>query len=400
MWHNKRAGTDVSDNWQAPGTGSSNVLPGSWYRVGDRIYAVHRATGVAAPFLPLPRDIDGGFCDDSVPAFFLDSQLEGEDVGCTRAGTVEAECAGGLSIARWRDLALAGPPALQTPADFVATAVAAAVSVVDAATGAAVAEPPLAFTYYRTGVCYNAVRRVAMEVEYVFSEDQNKYETTAFRIVLHVGEVSATPVVQQHTIFWRPSGVSGTPVRRSGNPGYTRGVAIPTLPPPPAAGAPAGTPGSFGLPLGLACSAAATAAVPVDFLHDVVSTGCSVELSLAEFSALCVQGDVLEKHGGAAAATAVGRVAMYGNADPTVAADWTDVVARDVPPASGAGVYDSVMRSCTFRVGYDYTFIIRRTGKVYNPQVRLPFRFQPPPPPHYLSHFSFPPSHTTNTNVL
>ena len=346
-----------SERWATSGTGSTNIVPGYWYRVGDKVMAERgpETTDAAVPYLMLPENVDG-VCSDRVPAFFMENTLESKP--CTRVGDPETVCVEQLSIKKWQDLRISRP---KPPGDTDTTPVAAVVTIYDENGNVATVQQT---TQFQDGLCWYAVKRVAIEVTYRFlkPEQPQRYETASFTIALYLSAPAAVPFTQEHTIFWRPLSKTGTPEQRSGNPGYRRGYTIMGTT-SEGGEVPEAEASPFALPLGMNCID--TTDVPVKFLHNVVASGCYVELTYVQFRTLCGEGQLFAQY---APTQVTARVAKYGNSQRSNADDWVTIDQRSVPPV-GTSVINTEERTCIFHVGYDYTVVIRRMGKVYNPQV-------------------------------
>eukprot|EP01059_Diplonema_ambulator_P031952 TRINITY_DN603_c0_g3_i1.p1 TRINITY_DN603_c0_g3~~TRINITY_DN603_c0_g3_i1.p1 ORF type:complete len:572 (+),score=179.92 TRINITY_DN603_c0_g3_i1:40-1716(+) len=325
-------------NWVPPNGDGPNQLPGTWYRAGDVLNA-QQSDGVLFP-LPLPSDVNG-VCNDHTPAYFLLDNIEGTT--CTRTGSLETLCSWALSAAAW-DIKLDGNQELtytngQPPTEW------------DSA----------------SSTCTNAVLQVNMVVGYQVTADGGSGSTkiTSFKVALTLGSVTAAdlPLNQKHTITWLGPDDDKTtqPTLYSGNPGYKRGTPINAMQ--------GDVTTTFRLPMGYDCSS--TEDDEVRFLFNVVGTGCSVELDLQEFGELCQAGvkdpEVLINTKVQGWPNPV-RVATYGNSEPyaTTPGDWTQIEADSLVPNDASKL--ATNRQCKFMVGYDYTFVLRRMGRVYNPQ--------------------------------
>eukprot|EP01063_Lacrimia_lanifica_P020975 TRINITY_DN2822_c0_g4_i1.p1 TRINITY_DN2822_c0_g4~~TRINITY_DN2822_c0_g4_i1.p1 ORF type:complete len:606 (+),score=187.44 TRINITY_DN2822_c0_g4_i1:66-1883(+) len=352
-----------------------------WYRAGDRVVGLRR--GIMLPYLPMPTDA-GGRCRDDTPVYWMKNVWAG-DQQCTRRGSVEEVC-GLVNTRDWQDLRVARVPekilAELTPGALVGEAFAGEVRYVNAATGEPINGIPA--TEYRDSQCFNAVKRVDMAFR-VSYHDWIPPETSrpmfrelalkdlSFKLTVHVADtLDQTPFVQYFQATWtqREDGEANDaiPTPRAGNPGYRRGATLLTH----RLGADGSVPTSpFTLPLGSLCRGQFPATgQPVTFLYDVVSSGCMVEMDLAQFRSACGRGGtaLLDTFGPEKAVDGDNTTfAVYGNSVPGEEGDWMRVTPHVAPP-DGVGLFRPVQRSCVFLVGYDYTFVVRRIGKVYNPQ--------------------------------
>ncbi|KAJ9463534.1 hypothetical protein DIPPA_26845 [Diplonema papillatum] len=355
-------------DWVLPGAGGENQLPGTWYRVGDRVVAVQFTEGRIEPYLYLPQDVSG-VCNDQVPALFLESVLPDEPRLCTRTGVLADVCSAASSrsnvlISKWRSIGIAPPLSRgRVAASYLTDAVRGTLVIVDDETGVQLGDATETVYDAGSSVCANAVVNVTLDIGYRFLETNaaDRYVTESFVITVRVRNVATLPLTQQHSIIWRPFSQEGLPRARSGNPGYRRGTPIPAVDD----AAQPSAPYDFALPFGYRCQDAVNK--PVRFLHNVVSTGCTIELDFDQFRQRCVQEDVVQQSLPADLATPAG-VGIYGNSDSAIPSQWV-AVANDTTIPDGVGLLpDDVTRTCTVLVGYDYTFVLRRIGRVYNPQ--------------------------------
>eukprot|EP01060_Flectonema_neradi_P001745 TRINITY_DN11072_c0_g1_i1.p1 TRINITY_DN11072_c0_g1~~TRINITY_DN11072_c0_g1_i1.p1 ORF type:complete len:624 (+),score=94.38 TRINITY_DN11072_c0_g1_i1:76-1872(+) len=336
---------------------SENILPGVWYRVGDRVTAVRLTDPPATmPFLILPKNVNG-VCNDITPAYFLRNVISSEN-NCNRIITnLEQQCTSPmLSISRWRNIGIAPPegPDL-TGATLAQQTLPGTVLLVDGS-GTPLADQQIE-TLFDVGSrsCINAVQSVQLSIRTEYPEDQGSTFLN-FDIVITTTTIpdGSHSLSQNYGVAWLDKNTDAAlfpTAGYSGAPGYVKGDAIRTAD------------GLFSLPIGFDCANAALRGVK--FLFDVTSSGCLLSLNRDEFSEACREG-VLGNSLPQGASGLPTSIAAFANSDPANVDDWVTILS---PPQSDRTSFMGTVRSsCEFLVGYEYTVIVRRMGKVYNPQ--------------------------------
>ena len=295
---------------------SGNVLPGVWYRVGDRVTAVKLTpTPTALPYLILPRPLNG-ICSDATPAYFLRNVIL-ESNSCLRLITnLRQQCTSPLlAISRWLSLGVAPPEGPElTGANLGARSLAAVVTIFDSS-GAAL-DPAVQTTFDEaTGTCINAVQSVQISIKSEYPVNQG-ISFLNFNIIIRTATIqrNTNSFSQNYGVAWldKNTDLALLPIPGySGAPGYVKGDQIRT------------PTGLLSLPFGHDCATAGTR--QVKFLFDISSSGCLVTLNKQQFTESCREG-ILNRVLPTQTAALPVSVAAFANSNPATAEDWTTVV--------------------------------------------------------------------------